>query len=129
MLFIKVNQPVQRKNYLNNMQIFVRNRVDDVHLNEGIIEGKVCGRRADDNRMCVVGSFRETPNVAVVRVPGTEHLVGELEAGEASMILLCGRAGREKWEVAACGSENHEVTLEKAPVVSTVDVSPTLLWP
>lgn len=61
------------------------------HLNEGIIEGTVCGGRADDNRVCVVGAFRDAPSVAVVRVPGTEHLVGELEAGEASVVLLCGQ--------------------------------------
>lgn len=38
----------------------------DLHLYEGVIETEVCGGGADDNRMSVIASFRETSGVAVV---------------------------------------------------------------
>lgn len=44
--------------------------------------------------MGVVGSFRETSRLAMMRVSGTGYLVGELAAGEGGVVLLGGNAGR-----------------------------------
>lgn len=91
------------------------------YLDEGIIEGKVGGRYADDDRVGVAVPFRETPSVAVVRVPGAEHLVGELETGEASVVLLRGdvgynKSGEEVWRHAK--GENKRDPCSWAPATT-----------